>query len=295
MKKKLSVLLVAIFVLPLLSLLGCQKPSSYQISVISNCETSGFPELNGSQVCEGTFEEGTTVELSAISKENNTFIAWVRQGTRLVEDGQDYKIQNTKAEGSDQILKSVLTFTVGEKTEGSYMAMFSDNNMTYAKLSSIKLTDLSKPVESEASEPATTVKTSIDVYQNDNAYSAYSQADFDMTNGDEIETKDIKEILKLSIDEPATLVINFSLLSILEDVDYNLQFRVGVNCLTDTPVTNLDKNSYYTVAYENGVYTIEIVFELPAEGLTGSAGVDLSGEEEPALAKLTLTYKNLGI
>lgn len=131
MKKRLSLLLLSIFVLPVFALFGCDEVASFGVTVYSSSETLGA--VSG----YGTFDEGTSVTLTATPKSDGRFVAWVYQSEIQLSDGETYKIETTDA-------KSTLTFTMTATTSGSYTAVFENktqtqsSNMMYIKLSSYR-------------------------------------------------------------------------------------------------------------------------------------------------------------
>ncbi len=111
MKKKLSFLLLSVFLLPLFALFGCDEKQSFSVSWSSSATEYGLVAGNGA-VGSATYEEGSTVTLTARAKNGSQVIAWVRQNTELLANGDVYKINNTLSE-DERVLTSVLTFTIG--------------------------------------------------------------------------------------------------------------------------------------------------------------------------------------
>lgn len=259
MKKKLSLFILAILVVPLFAFFGCTEPTKHQISVETNCETSGFPELNGSPYCDETFNEGSSVTVNAIVKDktNGSFICWLFQGSKIVVDGGNYKIVNTQGENSN-IIKSTLTFTANSSTEGKYTAVFSDSKMTYAKLDSFCVTtDLSQDPQTEINDNKLFTASEFSVRQNSNQGEAYSASNVDIFDNVLTKCDSISQVLKLLPASPAQLVVK------LKYENSTREFRLGVNYLQDTENHENDIGGYsYSATYSDGTYKIVVKFKI---------------------------------
>lgn len=120
MKKKLILIMLTLFVLPIFALFGCDDVSSYGITVFSSSDSLG--SVSG----YGTFKDGSNITLTASQKGNGQFVGWVYENAKLLADDQTYKIETNET-------KSTLTFVVSQNTQGSYTAVFDDKTQTENK------------------------------------------------------------------------------------------------------------------------------------------------------------------
>ena len=131
MKKKLSILFLSMFALPIFAFFGCKDVANFGVTVYSSSEALGT--VSGL----GTFAEGSEVKLSATPKSNGNFVGWVFQNETLLEDSEVYIIETSE-------VKSTLTFVANADTQGSYTAIFENkdisqaNKMMYIKLDSYR-------------------------------------------------------------------------------------------------------------------------------------------------------------
>ena len=109
MKRKISYFLLAILLLPVFALFGCDEPASYSFSVVPSWASSGSVEGSGS------FTEDDIVTLTATANSKSSFVAWVYQNTTLLVDGDTYSIKNTK-NSDNKITQSTLTFSSKKET-----------------------------------------------------------------------------------------------------------------------------------------------------------------------------------
>ena len=136
MKKKLSLLLIVIFALPIFALFGCEDVAYFSVETFTSSDS--FGTVSG----RGTFADGTSITLTATPKNNNSvsgqFVGWVYQNSKLISNDETYTI----AEADE---KSTLTFSISATTQGSYTAVFENKNQTqntnmmYVKLDSYRL------------------------------------------------------------------------------------------------------------------------------------------------------------
>ena len=133
MRKKISIALLSILIVPLIALFGCGEVLSYPVYVFSSSTIYGSVSGNG------TYNEGETITLTATAKQGSSFVAWIHQNSTLVQNDQNYNIEN-QTNSNQKVVKSTLTFTVSEKTQGKYTAVFDDNKMMYTKFDSWRIT-----------------------------------------------------------------------------------------------------------------------------------------------------------
>ena len=134
MKKKLTLFLMVVLMLPLVALFGCDEVSSFGVTVYTSSSSYGYS--TGS----GTYNDGSTVTLTATAKTGGKFVGWIFQNTTFLEDGDTFSIETSEGQ-----TRSTLTFVMSANTQGYYTAAFDSNNsstesrMTYVKLSSYRV------------------------------------------------------------------------------------------------------------------------------------------------------------
>lgn len=144
MKKKLSILLLSVLVLPLCLLFGCDEKQSFSVNWTSSATMYGDVSGNGA-VGSSVYEEGSTVTLTARAKNGSSVVAWVRQNTQLLSNGDVYKIENTTSE-DEKVVTSTLTFSMSAATQGKYTAVFDDPQQMYVKLEGVMISHLADVV-----------------------------------------------------------------------------------------------------------------------------------------------------
>ena len=138
MKKKISILLLVILVLPLFAFLGCGRTTYYKVTL----SYSGSGHIDPPQT---SYAAGSSVHFVA----SGNVVAWVYQNSTLLKDDTTYSIKTTKS--GDVVTKSELSFKATAETKGAYTAVFSDEKMPYAKLHSYRITtDITKAAEQDA-------------------------------------------------------------------------------------------------------------------------------------------------
>lgn len=287
MKKKISLLLLSIFVLPLISLFGCEEILSYPVYVYSSSTIYG--SVSGS----GTYKEGNSVTLTANAKQGGHVIGWVYQGSQLLEDSDLYKIVAEESNSSQKVVKSSLTFTMSEKTQGKYTAVFDDSKMMYIKLSSFRITSTYDPENAgeEDSEKKEKIMTasSTNISQGSSSsnlttvYTTDNDKDLDIKDNVNIIPNKVDKVLKLSTTTSQYVKVSTQLN--YKNKNMSLNFRADVDFATSTnkdsstPENNwIDNTNYsYRIDYSQGTYDIVFKFQV-AEG---------------EFYHLVLTYKNL--
>ena len=282
MKKKFSVLLIAILVLPLIALFGCDEALSYPIYVYSSSTIYG--SVSGS----GTYKEGQTITLTASAKKGSHVVGWIYQNSALIENGDSYKIENTT--NSEQLPeKSILSFTLSEKTQGKYTAVFDDAKMMYIKLDSFRIT--SNPnLSGEADDPEKNAIMNANISLSQGSSSAnlttfYQTENLDIKDNTNITPEKVTDILKLSTTTNQHIKATTQL--VYKEKTMSLNFRADIGFQTST---NQDPNSVeddwidssnysYQIKYSEGSYDVIFKFKVSTEDTF----------------YLILSYKNLAI
>lgn len=259
MKKKLSLLLLAIFIIPVFAIFGCDEISSYSIIVKSSSTSLGIVSLS-----DGTFEEGETVTLTATrrtgERQNGYFICWLHQNSTQLEHGEVYNIENSTSE-DDIITTSKITFTANKDTQGTYTAVFgglegSVNNMMYAKLDSFRLakksTYNSKPAgETEDSDSFEVLATTnLSIQQGTTSATlieAYSETEKAIKNNLIYDIQNVTKVLHLASNQHVLFQIN----------GHNLRVDIAYHSNTTLTQTN---NYSYQVSYAENTYAVSFHF-----------------------------------
>lgn len=279
MRKKISILLLSIFVLPLISLFGCEEVSSFSVYAYSSSTIYG--SVSGS----GTYKEGNSVTLTANAKQGSQVIGWIYQGSQLLEDDSSYKIvtetEKDEKSQSQKVVKSYLTFTMSQTTQGKYTAVFDDNKMMYVKLSSFRITsdpDVAGEEDSTTKDPIMT--SSINISQgssSSNLTTIYTAETLEIKDNVDIIPNKISNVLKLST--TTSQYVKASTQIVYSGKSMSLNFRADVYFATSTDKDNwINATNYsYQIRYSEGTYDIVFKFQV--------------AEEE--FYHLVLTYKNL--
>lgn len=247
MKKKFSMLLLSILILPLVALFGCDESVSYTVNVYSSST------IYGSVSGKGSYSEGSTVTLTATALKGSHFIAWVRQNTILTSGGT-YSISNTE-DDSGEISKSTLTFSSSSSTQGEYYAVFAENNIVYVKLDSFFISTTADSDGEEDSESQAEIMTasSINISQGSTSLSTiYSTSNVSIKDGVLVTTENISSVLKLS--PSTTQNVRAVCVFIYGTSVQSFTFNGGL--LFQEDISSDD----YTVTYSNGTYKITFEF-----------------------------------
>lgn len=255
MKKKLSILLLAIFLIPVFAIFGCGSSDSFKITV-------GYNTKNGDVIGSGTYAKDSTVTLVATAFEGQEFVCWAYQGETRVANSDVYTLKN-ETNDNQQVTKSTLTFTSTSKTKGFYMAVFSDTKMMFAELYSWYVTsDLSLP-ENEGSidtTPVVTMTTYLTYVNTTHSIDAYSYENNELRDNVSTYVTDCHNLLKLSGDSAKSITVSATM-AFNEETTRNYTFRAEIpfreNSTTTAP-------NYGTVSYANNLYKVAFEFETPS-------------------------------
>lgn len=268
MKKKLSVLLFAILVLPVFAFLGCGKTETYNVSASSSDAHFGIVEGAGS------YNEESVVTLTASAWTGSSFVAWVFEEQTELSNGETYSITNTTEQ--EQIVSSTITFKSSKETAGKYTAVFADPAMQYTKLSSWYISKSADATpESETSLKPIIMQSSMSI----------SQGKSITTEIYNLDAVDIKENVEISAQTNKILKLSFG-----EKYQVKAKPRFQINGMTASPTLNAfieyqtskeydeETGDSYKVDYLNGVYRIEFKITISEQDYY-----------------VNLLYKNLGI
>lgn len=257
MKRKISYFLLAILLLPVFALFGCDEPASYSFSVVPSWASSGSVEGSGS------FTEDDIVTLTATANSKSSFVAWVYQNTTLLVDGDTYSIKNTK-NSDNKITQSTLTFSSKKETSGSYTAVFDESKLAYAKLASWKVTDdPTKPSDEDNSAKTKIMDVGLNITQGRTTLvESYNIDPVEVKENVEISTPTVTEVLKLDPDDSQQIVVE-------ANVTYNnasstRTFRANLLFHTNE-VTGTTKDGEYKISYADGIYTMSFEFKVSAD------------------------------
>jgi len=271
MNKKLSFLLLAIFIIPLVSLFGCDDVSSYQVLVFSSWTESG--SVSGS----GTYKDGATVTLTATGLQGNKFVAWLYQGTTILVDGDDYTIKKTDEDSSGHAASSTLTFVMNENRQGKYTAVFSEEYMLYHKLSYFELI---RAIPQEESSSSQTV--SLALSHADSTKNVFKAEEIEIQESVGQPTENVTEALVLSTKTPKQINV---LLGITID-GKTKTFDMRANLLYKQELEITDRSNYsYLTTYSETNSLHSIIFKIDMAD---------SNSETHDYWILTLVYSKLG-
>ena len=265
MKKKLSILLLSVFIVPLIALFGCGEVSSYSVSVTSSSTIYGNTFVNGSSSGQGTYNEGQSVSLTANALNGSSFICWVYQNSTEITNKSPYSISNT-TDNSGKITSSVLTFNMSANTQGSYTAIFDDGKMMYTKFQSLRITstpDVAGEEDDLSKDPIMSANITISQGQSSAMLATvYSGEGLEIKDNVLIHPEDVTQILNLSVS--VNRVITATTQMILGDRSISINFRAEVGFQQNKSWT--DANNYrYKVDYADNTYTLTFAFQTDAE------------------------------
>ncbi|MBP3431433.1 MAG: hypothetical protein J6K39_01075 [Clostridia bacterium] len=250
MKKKFSLLLLSVLLVPLFALFGCEDVVSYPVTIASSSISHGSVQGNG------TYAEGSTVTLTANAKSGH-FIAWVHQNATEVEANNTYTIVNTT--GSDEkVTKSVLTFTMSAETQGLYTAVFSEGKVWYVKYDGMYLTTNpdSEPVEENNQETLMTANLSIS-QGSTNMPVVYTVENMDIKQNVLIAPEKMLSVLKLQTTQHIHANTHF----LINDQSITINFRADISFQTSTDFVS-GNNYSYKVDYADGTYKVIFKFNV---------------------------------
>lgn len=274
MKKKFVVFAMLLVMLPLLALAGCGTPDSFYVEAVSSW--TGLPSgtLGGTVAGSGSYNDGSKVKLVATAKPDSRFIAWVYEDNLLIKANSTFSISNTTA--SNKTTKSELSFKASKKTKGKYTAIFDDNKIVYAMLTSWRLTDNITLEGEDANTSSARVIGLANLYvsQGNISTDVYSAMNFEVRNNVINKTGDIKDVLKLNANEPQELVVDFTLAEDLANFSKMMKAQITF-AETDEDFVEVDPTYSYKVNFtQNGTY--EIIFKFSIGGTTKYLVVEYS-------------------
>jgi len=256
MRKKISIALLSILIVPLIALFGCGEVLSYPVYVFSSSTIYGSVSGNG------TYNEGETITLTATAKQGSSFVAWIHQNSTLVQNDQNYNIEN-QTNSNQKVVKSTLTFTVSEKTQGKYTAVFDDNKMMYTKFDSWRITTdpNSETIDFDDPNILPFMTISMELSQgqtSSNLSSIYQVEDKEVKENVLIIPENITEILKMQNEikqsVKAVTQINYN------DRAMSFNFRADLGFQENSEEIQ-NPNYSYQVKYSNGTYRIIFKFK----------------------------------
>lgn len=258
MKKKISILMLTLFVLPVLAFLGCGKTESFYVDVVSSWTGLTSGSRGGTVSGSGTYNDGSTVTLTATAKPESRFVAWVYEDSVLISANETYSITNTGEAGA--VSKSELSFKINSSLKGKYTAVFDDNKIVYTKFTSWRITnnlEISGVEENESSAPVT-MATDLYITQTNLGADVYSAVNFETKNNVIYHTDTVKDILKLNAEVPQEISVD---LTISEDgTTRSKLFRAAISFAESFDDFD-DENSPYKITYTNkGTYEIAFKF-----------------------------------
>lgn len=265
MKKKLSILLLSVFIVPLIALFGCGEVSSYSVSVESSSTIYGNTFVNGSSSGQETFNEGQSISLTANALNGSSFICWVYQKNTEISNNAPYIISNTTDENG-KITSSVLTFNMSATTQGNYTAIFEDGKMMYTKLQSLRITstpDVAGEEDDLSKEPLMSANITVSQGQSSAMLStAYSAEGLEIKDNVLIHPENVTQVLNLSAS--ANRIITASTQMTLGERTITINFRAEVGFQQNSPWTTAN-NYRYKVDYANETYTLTFAFQTDAD------------------------------
>lgn len=281
MKKKLSLLLLSIFMLPLIALFGCDEPVSYNF--YAHESSSIFGTARGG----GKVEEGKTVTLTAHANNGSYFLGWVYQNNLLIDSSDEtYTIKNEESGGRP--IKSTLTFTSRESTQGSYTAVFNENKVMYYRFTGFMISSTALPTPREDDgenagsgeiEPSILSLTELSVTQNSTTVYTSTSGTRGYKDSEKVYIPENKNMLLLDYDTSSQIVTTATFEN-YENLSATFTFRQAINFNRDVAETPEDT---YTsqVKFENK--TCRIVFKFTFD----------STVNQPTYYYFTLFYESL--
>ncbi|MGN1201000.1 MAG: hypothetical protein ACI4R8_01865 [Candidatus Caccovivens sp.] len=251
MKKKFSLLLLALFIVPIFALFGCNEAESFPVTVFPSWGEAGSVSGNG------TYKEGETVTLTAVAStiKNSSVVAWVYQNSREIVDDNTYKIVN-ETNSAEKVTKSTLTFVMSESTQGRYTAVFDESKLLYTKLTSWRMTS-TPDADGELDDGRANIMTgTIEVSQGENSSNlttAYTAEEVSIKDNVTNTVQGIDQVLELSSTTARHIKTSVQLTYNGKIMTFNL--RADINNAQSTEVIN-GSNYNYQIKYEDGTYKI---------------------------------------
>jgi len=255
MRKSIFVFLCFIFILPILSFVGCGSVTNYVISAKVN--DASYGRISG----YGTFAEGSSVTLTTNALSTKKFVGWVFDETNLLTNDSTFSIST-----ETNNLRSTISFKVSKETAGKYTAIFEDENMMWTKFSSIRFSTLESSTEQEdSSELQNMLSAELTLFNGTNSagldqvFSQTAQA-FKENVAQTIETN---KLFYTSYEKQNQILLKTKLIY-GDNATRSLDLRANFECKTDSNgFVDVHTENYdysYKVTYNNGY---EIVFKYP--------------------------------
>ena len=256
MRKKISILLLIIFALPLLAFVGCGRQTYYNVTLSLSDGSLGYTDPP-----QKYYSAGSKVHFTV----TGNVVAWVYQGSTLLKNGSTYSIKNTTSGGN--VVKSELSFKATNSTKGAYTAVFADKKMPYVKLHSWRVTtNISNPAVQESAD-SIIMTANFSVAQGINELETITSVkNADVRDNVEYTFEDINKVIKLDPESYTQISANDITFTTPSQSSASFsQFRTTILLQEDTARTETTRYSQY-VDYADGTY--EIVFEFRISGTT---------------------------
>lgn len=270
MKKKFSVLLLIVLMLPLLALFGCGETTSFSFTFQQSCD-KGRISGNGIQRGQGTFAEGSTVSITASA--DDEFIGWLFQGTTLLESNSTYTISET-TDSSGKVKSSTLSFASNSATQGNYTAVFSEENIMYVKFDSLRLTtnaDATTGVEDDGLQATLLNVNQITVSQGtaNPMTNVYIGEDLNLKDNVYVRPETVNSVMKLttktdSINLPRQVNVVLRLTSSMQLNPFRTSLYFQTSEKTETSNVSYSNNTYdikFTFSYQSVKYNLIVTYK----------------------------------
>lgn len=279
MKKRLSILLMAVFIVPIFALFGCDEVNYFKIE--SYTSSDSFGTVSG----RGEYAENTSVTLYANAKSNSNvtgrFVCWLFQNSTIIENDSTYQIESTDTTSS-------ITFNSSATTQGSYTAVFENakqttsTNMMYVKLDSYRFAtkdsyEAAKDGILEDSDQLNTVTTT-------NLSFMHGQSSTALTTILSEQNQELKDNLVYIVDSNQALKLN------AESSQYiyaKLYGKIGAEIVSKDLRSNISfKQSIEKSQSQN--YSSQVVYNI-----AGTYEIIFEFDHNETSYVFILTYKNL--
>lgn len=260
MKKKVCLMLLALFIIPIFAILGCGDVSSYPVTVFPSSAVYGYVSGNG------TYKEGDVVTLTATAKQNSKVIAWVYQNSVLIENGNGYSIAN-QTDSSQKVTKSTLTFTMNSSNQGRYTAVFDEQKIMYTKLTSWHMTTNLESESTDYDDPNKQPLLSATMEFSQGSSSStlstvYSIEEQEVKENLIYTPENITQVLKLDDSNKCHIKVSSQLSYNGKNMTIPFRADIGFQETIDEVQTT---NYSYQINYNDGKYEIIFKFKVPTD------------------------------